>query len=150
MTCARRAERLGECSIDGLEGERARGRLAGPVRRVALIAAVCLVVAGITGQQAAAAVSFQVAGLQVALYRFGKYAGPIDGISGPQTKQAIRNFQATAGLQPDGVAGKQTRKALGRYGRPLFGVRTLKRGMVGSTSPSCSSSSRGTGFRRSA
>ena len=114
-------------------GRRTRvgGVLAGPVRRVALTAAVCLVVAGITGQQAAAAVSFQVAGLQVALYRFGKYAGPIDGISGPQTKQAIRNFQATAGLQPDGVAGKQTRKALGRYGRPLFGVRTLKRGMVG-------------------
>ena len=87
--------------------------------------------AGVASQQAAAAVSFQVAGLQVALYRYGKYKGPIDGISGPQTKQAIRDFQASAGLAPDGVPGKQTRKALGRYGRPLFGVRTLKRGMVG-------------------
>jgi LysM repeat protein len=99
------------------------------VRRCVLIAALC--VAGLTSQQAAAAVSFQVAGLQVALYRYGKYAGPIDGIAGPQTKQAIREFQASAGLEPDGVPGKQTRKALGRYGRPLFGVRTLKRGMVG-------------------
>jgi LysM repeat protein len=99
------------------------------VRRCVLIAVLC--VAGLASQQAAAAVSFQVAGLQVALYRYGKYKGPIDGISGPQTKQAIRDFQASAGLAPDGVAGKQTRKALGRYGRPLFGVRTLKRGMVG-------------------
>jgi LysM repeat protein len=99
------------------------------VRRWALIAVFCL--AGVVAQPAAAAASFKVAGLQVALYRYGKYKGPIDGIAGPQTKQAIRDFQASAGLEPDGVAGKQTRKALGRYGRPLFGVRTLKRGMVG-------------------
>jgi LysM repeat protein len=99
------------------------------VRRSVLIAALCL--AGVAAQPAAAAVTSEVAGLQVALYRYGKYKGSIDGVAGPQTKQAIRDFQAAAGLQPDGVVGKQTRKALGRYGRPLFGVRTIKRGMVG-------------------
>lgn len=75
--------------------------------------------------------SYEVAGLQVALYRYGKYAGPVDGVAGPLTKRAIRDFQTSAGLEADGVAGKLTRRALGRYGRPLFGVRTIKRGMVG-------------------
>lgn len=73
----------------------------------------------------------QVAGLQVALYRYGLYKGEIDGIPGPMTKQAIVAFQRSAKLEPDGVAGKRTRAALGRFGRPLFGVRTLKRGMIG-------------------
>ena len=73
----------------------------------------------------------QVAGLQVALYRFGLYKGEIDGIAGPMTKRAIVDLQRSVKLEPDGVAGKQTRAALGKLGRPLFGVRTLKRGMVG-------------------
>jgi peptidoglycan hydrolase-like protein with peptidoglycan-binding domain len=54
------------------------------VRRSVLIAVVCL--AGVASQPAAAAVSSEVAGLQVALYRYGKYKGSIDGVAGPQTK----------------------------------------------------------------
>jgi Transglycosylase SLT domain/Putative peptidoglycan binding domain/LysM domain len=73
----------------------------------------------------------QVAGLQVALYRYGHYAGPIDGIAGPMTRRAIVGFQLAAGLQADGVAGRRTRAALGRLGRPLFGARMLRRGMIG-------------------
>lgn len=73
----------------------------------------------------------QVPGLQVALYRFGHYKGPIDGIAGPMTDKALRDFQRRAGLEPDGVAGKRTRAALGRLGRPLFGARTLRLGAVG-------------------
>jgi lysozyme family protein len=80
---------------------------------------------------AAATVNYQVAGLQVALYRYGAYTGQIDGVLGPMTKQAIVSFQRKAGLQADGVAGKRTRAALGKLGRPLFGKRTLRRGMVG-------------------
>jgi hypothetical protein len=79
----------------------------------------------------AARVNYQVAGLQVALYRYGDYKGPIDGIMGPQTERAVKTFQQRAGLAPDGVAGKQTRTALGKLGRPLFGKRMLRRGMVG-------------------
>jgi len=73
----------------------------------------------------------EVAGLQVALYRFGHYKGPIDGIAGPMTNKAVVVFQRERKLTADGKVGKQTRVALGRYGRPLFGVRTLRLGKVG-------------------
>jgi peptidoglycan hydrolase-like protein with peptidoglycan-binding domain len=79
----------------------------------------------------AAASNPQIAGLQVALRSWGLYHGTIDGVSGPQTTHAIRAFQRRAGLQVDGIAGPQTRRALGRVGYPLFGRRTLRRGMHG-------------------
>lgn len=104
--------------------------MAGPVRRLSVLAAV-VACAGIASPPAAALAKEQVPGLQVALYRHGFYKGPIDGIAGPLTKQAIVRFQRAAKLEADGVAGKQTRTALGRLGAPLFGKRTLKRGMVG-------------------
>lgn len=74
---------------------------------------------------------YQIAGIQIALYRYGHYNGPIDGIAGPKTKAAIRKLQRRAALEPDGVVGKRTRAALGRFGRPGFGSRVLKRGMFG-------------------
>jgi hypothetical protein len=39
--------------------------------------------------------------------------GRIDGIYGPQTARAVRQFQDSAGLVPDGEVGPQTRTALG-------------------------------------
>jgi N-acetylmuramoyl-L-alanine amidase len=95
---------------------------------------VLLVVFAVTGAacgDASALAKVQVPGVQVALYRHGHYKGPIDGIAGPLTKQGIRNFQRSAGLKPDGIPGKRTRAAFGRFGGPLFGTRMLKRGMVG-------------------
>jgi len=38
--------------------------------------------------------------------------GPVDGVDGPQTRQAVKNFQEDNGLTVDGVAGPNTRKAL--------------------------------------
>jgi soluble lytic murein transglycosylase-like protein len=73
----------------------------------------------------------QIPGLQVALRAHGLYAGPIDGIAGPETAAAVRRFQRQAGLTVDGIAGVHTRIALGRLGRPLFGRRVLVRGKVG-------------------
>jgi peptidoglycan hydrolase-like protein with peptidoglycan-binding domain len=100
------------------------------VRRFSvLIAVAALAVLAPAG--ASAMPQYQVAGLQVALYRYGHYKGPIDGIAGPMTNRAIVAFQRERKLTADGKAGKQTRVALGRYGRPLFGVRTLRRGKVG-------------------
>ena len=99
------------------------------LRLVVLLAT--LACAAIAVAPAAALDKVQVPGLQVALYRKGYYKGPIDGIAGPLTKQAIVRFQRSARLAPDGVAGKKTRAALGRFGRPLFGTRTMSRGMVG-------------------
>jgi hypothetical protein len=80
---------------------------------------------------AAAGVNPQVAGLQVALRAYSLYAGPIDGISGPATRRGIRRFQRRVGLTVDGRAGPATRSAFGPLGRPLFGKRTMRRGLVG-------------------
>jgi peptidoglycan hydrolase-like protein with peptidoglycan-binding domain len=99
------------------------------IRRVLAAAAAAALIGAPSA--AAATVNYQVAGLQVALYRYGCYTGQIDGVLGPMTTQAIAKFQRKAGLEADGVAGKRTRAALGKLGRPLFGKRTLRRGMVG-------------------
>jgi transglycosylase-like protein with SLT domain/putative peptidoglycan binding protein len=73
----------------------------------------------------------QVAGLQVALRAYSFYGGPIDGISGRATRKGIKGFQRRVGLQVDGRAGRATRSAFGPLGRPLFGKRTMHRGLVG-------------------
>jgi hypothetical protein len=80
---------------------------------------------------AGAITNAQIPGLQVALRAQGLYKGPIDGIAGPATARAVREFQRKAGIAVDGIAGLQTRTALGKLGRPLFGRRALARGKVG-------------------
>lgn len=97
-----------------------------PVRTTVAALAAALVSAG-----AAAGANPQLAGLQVALARHALYTGPIDAVPGPETGAAIRRFQAHRGLVPDGIVGPLTRKALGRFGRPLFGTRVIKPGMKG-------------------
>jgi hypothetical protein len=80
---------------------------------------------------AAARVNPQVAGLQVALRAYKLYTGPIDGISGPATRRGVKDFQKRVGLQVDGRAGPATRSAFGPLGGPLFGKRTMHRGLFG-------------------
>jgi peptidoglycan hydrolase-like protein with peptidoglycan-binding domain len=50
--------------------------------------------------------------LQQGLANLGCYAGPIDGIVGPSTVAAIKNFQRAVGLTPDGVYGAKTQQRL--------------------------------------
>jgi LysM repeat protein len=100
------------------------------VARVSTVLAV-LALAGVFAGDAAAIGKLQVPGVQVALYRHGYYKGPIDGISGPLTRGAIRKFQKDKGLEADGVVGTRTRTAFGNFGGHLFGSRMLRRGMVG-------------------
>ncbi len=50
--------------------------------------------------------------LQLALSREGGTAPAIDGIFGPGTEQALRRFQRARGLVPDGIAGRETHRAL--------------------------------------
>src|SRR5207247_1596884 len=94
---------------------------------------LCLVLLVAAAFPAAArgGVNPQTAGLQVALRAYGLYAGPIDGIAGPATRRGVEQFQRRVGLRPDGVAGPATRRAFGPLGRPLFGRRTLNRGVFG-------------------
>src|SRR5436190_9323941 len=80
---------------------------------------------------AAAGVSPQTAGLQVALRAYGLYSGPIDGIAGPATVRGVEAFQRRVGLRADGKAGPATRHAFGPLGRPLFGRRAMRRGVFG-------------------
>jgi murein DD-endopeptidase MepM/ murein hydrolase activator NlpD len=72
-----------------------------------------------------------VAALQVALRAHGLYGGTIDGYRGPRTTAAVRAFQSRNGLAVDGVAGPQTRRALGRLARPRYRSRQLRSGAVG-------------------
>ena len=97
--------------------------------RAFLALLVTLVAAGLLPQ--AAASDPTVAAIQVGLHARGLYKGPIDGITGPATQQAIRKLQARARLTVDGVVGPQTRRALGRFARHRLGQRQLHIGTTG-------------------
>jgi peptidoglycan hydrolase-like protein with peptidoglycan-binding domain len=64
-----------------------------------------------------------VAGLQTALAVKGFYRGPIDGIRGPRTTAALRSLRQRS--------GGRALSALGTLGRPRYGTRALRLGMVG-------------------
>jgi murein DD-endopeptidase MepM/ murein hydrolase activator NlpD len=88
-----------------------------------LVILLCLLVLP-SGGTAAVSGSADVAALQVGLRRQGLYSGAIDGQLGQGTMAGVRALQQRAGLAPDGVPGKATRAALGRFGRsrpPILG-----------------------------
>lgn len=47
------------------------------------------------------------------LNELGFDCGEPDGVMGPKTKQAIKDFQKSQGLVPDGIVGSETKEALG-------------------------------------
>jgi len=51
---------------------------------------------------------------QIILKDLGLYLSTVDGINGPGTKRAVREFQSKAGLVTDGVIGSKTKAALNR------------------------------------
>jgi murein DD-endopeptidase MepM/ murein hydrolase activator NlpD len=96
----------------------------------ALAAAFVLFLA-LAAPAAAAVGKPNVAALQVALRGRGLYVGTIDGLAGRSTTTAVRRLQRRARIAVDGVAGPQTRAALGRYARHRFGTRLLNLGKSG-------------------
>jgi peptidoglycan hydrolase-like protein with peptidoglycan-binding domain len=73
----------------------------------------------------------RTAALQIALQHKGLYHGTIDGHWGARTEAAVRRLQRNARIGVDGVPGPRTRKALGKWGRHLYGSRMLVAGRVG-------------------
>jgi murein DD-endopeptidase MepM/ murein hydrolase activator NlpD len=84
----------------------------------------------VTGQPAHAA-SARTAALQAALKAHGLYPIAVDGVRGPYTTRGVRLLQQRRGLIVDGIAGPQTRHALGRLGRPRLGSRVISQGARG-------------------
>ncbi|MGH2746218.1 MAG: peptidoglycan-binding protein [Gammaproteobacteria bacterium] len=56
-----------------------------------------------------------VKGLQNALKARSYDFGAVDGVFGPATEEAVKQFQRDAGLADDGIAGPKTWEALGVY-----------------------------------
>jgi len=73
----------------------------------------------------------RVAALQVALRAHGFDPGPVDGVRGQLTTNALLRFQRAKGLAADGKVGPVTRRAFGARGRPLLGRRELAVGAIG-------------------
>ncbi|MEM9520584.1 MAG: peptidoglycan-binding protein [Actinomycetota bacterium] len=66
-----------------------------------------------------------VTDLQQRLGSLGFDAGYVDGIFGPDTERALRDFQANQGVTPDGVAGPDSVTALGRLAGRRSGEKTI-------------------------
>lgn len=63
----------------------------------------------------------EVKKIQTALKNKGYFTSQIDGIYGTKTKKAVEQFQKDYGLTVDGIAGKNTLKALGISGSNDYG-----------------------------
>lgn len=50
--------------------------------------------------------------IQAYLQQQKLYDGPVDGVYGPQTRQAVKLFQESLNLSPDGAIGRQTWEAM--------------------------------------
>lgn len=78
---------------------------------VALLALICGITAGALSKMGSR--SDEVAEIQQALKNRGYYSYTVDGIFGTRTKNAVIAFQKDNSLASDGIAGKETLKALG-------------------------------------
>lgn len=56
-----------------------------------------------------------VSQVQQALKQYGYYSGNIDGIFGPKTAQAVKEFQNATGIKVDSIVGPQTRGKLDEW-----------------------------------
>jgi N-acetylmuramoyl-L-alanine amidase len=51
-------------------------------------------------------------GAQTALQALGYDPGDVDGLNGPHTEKAVKAFQKDASIRVDGIVGPETRQAL--------------------------------------
>jgi hypothetical protein len=100
------------------------------MRRVA-VAGVAVFIGALVCAPGGLAANARVAALQVGLRAHGFDPGPVDGIRGAHTTDALLRFQRAHGIRATGLVGRRTRSALGRRGKPLLGQRELAVGAVG-------------------
>jgi N-acetylmuramoyl-L-alanine amidase len=62
-----------------------------------------------------------IAALQERLVTLGLLAGPVDGVFGTRTDAGLRELQRGLGLEPDGLCGPATLRALGTLARAVGG-----------------------------
>jgi peptidoglycan hydrolase-like protein with peptidoglycan-binding domain len=98
------------------------------MRAVRRIGASALVLAALLAPAPADASTMEIAALQSALQGLRLYSGFVDGIKGPLTRAGVRALQRRRGLPVDGIAGPETRRALGWRGRPGLGSRVMRSG----------------------
>ncbi|MCG8365537.1 MAG: peptidoglycan-binding protein, partial [Pseudanabaenales cyanobacterium] len=53
-----------------------------------------------------------IAQLQERLKALGVYNGSVDGVFGPETERAVRQAQRNSNIEPDGIVGPATWRAL--------------------------------------
>jgi len=80
---------------------------------------------------AQAEVRAETAALQIALSARGLYGGPLDGLAGPATLEALRTFQKRAGLPQTAKLDRRTRLSFKKLGKPVAGSRVVSRRMMG-------------------
>ena len=78
---------------------------------------------------------------QTALQHQGLYDGPIDGISGPKTRQAVSAFQKREGLPQTATLDQATLQRLGVGGTTMTSGSSAARGSGSATPPAASGSS---------
>jgi murein DD-endopeptidase MepM/ murein hydrolase activator NlpD len=100
-------------------------------RRLKLLALTLVAGLALSGSLAQGRGSVRLAALQVGLMQQGLYVGPVDGLEGPATRQAVLALQKRAGLPANGLPGGKVRAALGRWGRWELGDRLLHVGASG-------------------
>ena len=101
-----------------------------PIRAIGAAALTAVVLAAMAAPSQAS-IPARVAALQSALKALHLYSGFVDGVRGPLTRHGIVAFQRRRGLHVDGIAGPQTRGALGWRGRPGLGSRVMRYGDKG-------------------
>jgi peptidoglycan hydrolase-like protein with peptidoglycan-binding domain len=93
-----------------------RIRVRGSSSSLAIVALVVTIAGGGVAAGQATRGGAQVGGVAAVQRALGITA---DGIAGPQTRAAVRRFQARKGLAVDGIIGPQTRAALGLGAAPV-------------------------------
>lgn len=80
---------------------------------ISIVLVVSILTISVFGLSKIGSRSEEVKQIQTKLHDLGYFNSNIDGIFGTITKKAVEKFQADYGLTVDGIAGKNTLKALG-------------------------------------